>query len=187
MMKGKQRFMVLGIIIMSGFLIMACATPQGAQPVVTPEQAQCIPDWTVNPPSAEDGVYGSGLAKMNQAAMSKTSADQRARQEVVMAIEVKVQAMVKDFMQQSGIGDSGQSLQFAQSVSKGISSHVLHGCKIVKRKVCEDGTWHSLALWPIGNANELKKEINNKAKKEAQNKTTTQSEKQENDKASESE
>lgn len=170
MMKGKQRFMVLGIIIMSGFLIMACATPQGAQPVVTPEQAQCIPDWTVNPPSAEDGVYGSGLAKMNQAAMSKTSADQRARQEVVMAIEVKVQAMVKDFMQQSGIGDSGQSLQFAQSVSKGISSHVLHGCKIVKRKVCEDGTWHSLALWPIGNANELKKEINNKAKKEAQNK-----------------
>ena len=170
MMKGKQRFMVLGIIIMSGFLIMACATPQGAQPVVTPEQAQCIPDWTVNPPSAEDGVYGSGLAKMNQQAMSKTSADQRARQEVVMAIEVKVQAMVKDFMQQSGIVDAGQSLQFAQSVGKGISSHVLQGCKIVKRKVCPDGTWHSLALWPIGNANQLKKEINDKTKKLAQNK-----------------
>jgi len=168
-MKGKQRFLVLGII-MSVFLIMACATTKEPQPAPTPEEAQCIPDWTVNPPSAEDGVYGSGLAKMNQAAMSKTSADQRARQEVVMAIEVKVQAMVKDFMQQSGIGDAGQSLQFAQSVSKGISSHVLHGCKIVKRKVCEDGTWHSLALWPIGNANELKKEINNKAKKAAQNK-----------------
>lgn len=168
-MKGKQRFLVLGII-MSIFLIMACATAEKPQPAPTPEEAQCIPDWTVNPPSAEDGVYGSGLAKMNQAAMSKTSADQRARQEVVMAIEVKVQAMVKDFMQQSGIGDAGQSLQFAQSVSKGISSHVLHGCKIVKRKVCEDGTWHSLALWPIGNANELKKEINNKAKKAAQNK-----------------
>jgi len=166
-MKGKQRFLVLGII-MSVFLIMACATTKEPQPAPTPEEAQCIPDWTVNPPSAEDGVYGSGLAKMNQAAMSKTSADQRARQEVVMAIEVKVQAMVKDFMQQSGIGDAGQSLQFAQSVSKGISSHVLHGCKIVKRKVCEDGTWHSLALWPIGNANELKKEINNKAKKAAQ-------------------
>jgi LPP20 lipoprotein len=169
MMKGKQRFLVLGII-MSVFLIMACATTQKPQPAPTPEEAQCIPDWTVNPPSAEDGVYGSGLAKMNQAAMSKTSADQRARQEVVMAIEVKVQAMVKDFMQQSGIGDAAQSLMFASSVSKGISSQVLHGCKIVKRKVCSDGTWHSLALWPIGNANELKKEINNKAKKEAQNK-----------------
>ena len=170
MMNGKQRILALGIIMMGGLLIMACATPQGAQPVQTPEQAQCIPDWTVNPPSAEDGVYGSGLAKMNQAAMSKTSADQRARQEVVMAIEVKVQAMVKDFMQQSGIGDSAQSLQFAQSVGKGISSQVLQGCKIVKRKVCADGTWHSLALWPIGNANQLKKEINDKTKKLAQNK-----------------
>lgn len=163
MMNGKQRILVLGIIMIGGLLIMACATPQGAQPVMTPEQTQCIPDWTVNPPSAEDGVYGSGIAKMNQQALSKTSADQRARQEVVMAIEVKVQAMVKDFMQQSGIAEASQSLQFAQSVSKGISSHVLNGCKIVKRKVCPDGTWHSLALWPIGEANQLKQEINKKA------------------------
>jgi len=164
MMKGKQRFLVLGIIIISGFLIMACAAQKATQPVMTPEQEQCIPDWTVNPPSAEDGVYGSGLAKMNQPAMSKTTADQRARQEVVQAIEVKVSSMVKDFMQQSGIGDAGQALQFSQSVSKGVSSHVLNGCKILKRKVCPDGTWHSLALWPIANANELKKEIDNKAK-----------------------
>ncbi len=169
MMKGKQRFLVLGIIVMSGLLIMACAKAPMVQPGPTVEETQCIPDWTVNPPSAEDGVYGSGLAKMNQPAMSKTSADQRARQEVVMVIEVKVQAMVKDFMQQSGIGDAAQSLQFAQSVGKGISSHVLNGCKIVKRKVCPDGTWHSLALWPIGNANELKKEIDNQTKKQVKN------------------
>jgi hypothetical protein len=170
MMNGKQRFLVLGIIVMGFFLIMACAqTPKMAEPVMSPEQVQCIPDWTVNPPSAEDGVYGSGLAKMQQAAMSKTTADQRARQEVVQAIEIKVSSMVKDFMQQSGIGDAAQALQFAQSVSKGVSSHVLNGCKIVKRKVCPDGTWHSLALWPIGNANELKKEINDKAKNQIKN------------------
>jgi hypothetical protein len=170
MMNGKQRILTLGIIIMGGLLIMACAAKQVEQPpVMTPEQVQCIPDWTVNPPSAEDGVYGSGLAKMNQQAMSKTTADQRARQDVVQTIEVKVSSMVKDFMQQSGIGDAAQSLQFSQSVSKGISSHVLDGCKIVKRKVCPDGTWHSLALWPIGNANALKKEINDKAKNQIKN------------------
>jgi hypothetical protein len=170
MMKGKQRILVLGIIIMGGFLIMACATtPQGAQPVMTPEQAQCVPDWEVNPPSAEDGIYGSGLAKMQIAAQSKKAADQRARDEVVMAIKVKVSTMMKDFMQQSGIGDSAQALQFSQSVSKGVSSHVLYGCKIIKRKVCPDGTWHSLALWPIGNASELKKEITNQTKKLVKN------------------
>ena len=169
MMKGKQRSLVLGLMIMSGFLIMACATPQAPQPAPTPEQAQCIPDWEVNPPSAEDGLYGSGLAKMQIAAQSKKAADQRARDEVVLAIKVKVSTMIKDFMQQSGIGDSAQSLQFSQSVSKGVSSHVLYGCKIIKRKVCPDGTWHSLALWPIGNSNDLKKEINNQSKKLVKN------------------
>ena len=162
-MKGKKRILILCIVVMGLFIVIACAGKQKSQPAPIVEETQCIPNWTVNPPSAEDGVYGSGLAKMNQPEMAKTTADQRARQEVVMAIEVKVQTMIKDFMQQAGIGDPAQSLQFSQSVSKGISSHVLQGCKILKRKVCPDGTWHSLALWPIASANELKNEINNQA------------------------
>jgi ribosomal protein S20 len=169
MMNGKQRILVLGIIIMGGLLIMACATPQGAQPVATPEQVQCIPEWTLNPPSAEDGVYGSGLAKLIMASQAKQAADHEARNEVAKVIEVKVQSMLKRFMQQSGIGDAGQALQFSQTVSKEITSQVLQGCKIVKRKVCPDGTWHSLALWPIGNANQLKNEINNQAKNQVKN------------------
>jgi predicted nucleic acid-binding Zn-ribbon protein len=35
--------------------------------------------------------------------------------------------------------------------------------------VCPDGTWHSLALWPIGEANQLKKEIDNQSQKVAKN------------------
>jgi hypothetical protein len=169
MKKGKKGILVLGIIIMGGLLIMACATKPGPQPVGPAEQAQCIPEWEVNPPSAEDGLYGSGLAKMQMASLSKKTADQRARDEVVMAIRVKVQTMMKDFMQQSGIGEQAQSLQFSESVSKAIASHVLYGCKIVKRQVCPDGTWHSLALWPIGGEDELKKEINNQTKKLVKN------------------
>ena len=169
MKKGKKGILVLGIIILGGLLIMACATQPGPRPVVPAEQAQCIPEWEVNPPSAEDGLYGSGLAKMQMASLSKKTADQRARDEVVMAIRVKVQTMMKDFMQQSGIGEQAQALQFSESVSKAIASHVLYGCKIVKRKVCPDGTWHSLALWPIGDADGLKKEINNQTKKLVKN------------------
>jgi len=169
MKKGKKGILILGIIILGGLLIVACATQPGPRPVVPAEQAQCIPEWEVNPPSAEDGLYGSGLAKMQMASLSKKTADQRARDEVVMAIRVKVQTMMKDFMQQSGIGEQAQALQFSESVSKAIASHVLYGCKIVKRKVCPDGTWHSLALWPIGDADSLKKEINNQTKKLVKN------------------
>ena len=169
MMNGKKRILVLGIIVMGCFLIMACATQPGPAPAGPAEQAMCIPEWEVNPPSAEDGLYGSGLAKMQMQALSKKTADQRARDEVVMAIRVKVQTMMKDFMQQSGIGEGAQALQFSESVSKAVSSHVLYGCKIVKRKVCPDGTWHSLALWPIGDAEALKKEINAQTKKLVKN------------------
>jgi hypothetical protein len=169
MMNGKKRTLVLGIIIMGCFLIMACATAPEPRPAGPAEQAQCIPEWEKNPPSAEDGIYGSGLAKMQMAALSKKTADQRARDEVVMAIRVKVQTMMKDFMQQSGIGEGAQALQFSESVSKAIASHVLYGCKIVKREVCPDGTWHSLALWPIENAEALKKQIDDQTKKLVKN------------------
>jgi len=170
MMKRKERFLVLGILMICGFMVLSCAAaPQNAKPVMTPEQAQCVPDWEVNPPSAEDGLYGSGLAKMQIAAQSKKAADQRARDEVVLAIRVKVSTMIKDFMQQSGIGDAAQALQFSQSVSKGVASHVLYGCKIIKRKVCPDGTWHSLALFPMDKADQLKKEIASQTKKQVKN------------------
>jgi len=165
----KKGILVSGIIIVGSLLIMACATPSGPHPVSPEGQAQCIPKWVENPPSAEDGVYGSGLAKLQMAALSKQTADQRARNEVVKTIRVKVETMLKEFMQQSGLGEQAQALNFSESVSKHISSDVLSGCKIVKRKVCPDGTWYSLALWPIGNADALKKEINNQAKKMVKN------------------
>jgi LPP20 lipoprotein len=162
-MKTKKGIMAGLAILAVGMLLAACATapPAGPQSV---EQAACIPEWEVNPPSAEDGLYGTGIAKMQDAALSKKTADARARDEVTMAIQTKVETMMKDFMQQAGIGDAGQALQLSMSVSKQISSQVLYGCKVVKRQVCPDGTWHSLALWPMDQAGALKKAINDQTK-----------------------
>jgi ribosomal protein S20 len=144
-------------------MLLGCPKTETVGPASAPESA-CIPEWEVNPPSAEDGLYGSGIAKMQDAALSKKTADARARDEVTMAIQTKVETMMKDFMQQAGIGDAGQALQLSQSVSKQISSQVLYGCKVVKRHVCPDGTWHALALWPMDQAGALKKSINDQTK-----------------------
>jgi len=157
MIRLQKSMMVLAVLASAMLLFAGCAAQQPkSQPA---EQAQCIPEWQINPPSAEDGVYGTGIAKMQMASLSKKTADSRARDEVVQSIQVKVQTMMKDFLQQAGIGEEAQALQFSQSVSKQIASQVLYGCKIVKRKVCPDGTWHSLALWPRNQAAELKNEI----------------------------
>ena len=161
-----QKGMILLAVLLSGMIFFAGCAAQKPKPKPgpPPEQAQCIPGWQVNPPSAEDGIYGTGIAKMQMASLSKKTSDARARDEVVQAIQIKVQTMMKDFLQQAGIGEQAQALQFSQSVSKQISSHVLYGCKIVKRKICPDGTWHSLALWPKNAASELKNEIASQAK-----------------------
>jgi hypothetical protein len=169
MMNTKKGIMAWFVVFAIAMMLAACATtppPAGPQSV---EQAACIPEWTVNPPSAEDGLYGSGIAKMQDAALSKKAADTRARDEVAMAIQVKVETMMKDFMQQAGIGDAGQALQLSQSVSKQISSQVLYGCKVVKRHVCPDGTWHALALWPMDQAGALKKAISDQTKDQVKN------------------
>jgi hypothetical protein len=136
---------------------------------ISKPQVACIPEWQMNPPSTEDGVYGFGAANTQNARLSKKTADSIARDEVVQAIQIKVQTMMKNFMQQAGIGEQVQGLQFSQSVSKQISPYVLYYCKIVKRKVCPNGTWHSLALWPMNKASELKKEIADQTKDLAKN------------------
>jgi hypothetical protein len=165
-----QKGLIVSAMLLSiVWLFAACATPQPKPPKPAQEQAQCVPEWQINPPSAEDGIYGTGLAKMQTASLSKKAADARARDEVALAIEVKVQTMFKDFLQESGIGQGAQALQFVSSVSKQISSNVLNGCKIVKRKVCADGTWHSLALYSSNQADELKNEIANQTKNSIKN------------------
>jgi hypothetical protein len=166
MIKLEKGMIVFAILLSSVLFFAGCAS-QKAKPTAPPpppQPAQCIPEWQVNPPSAEDGIYGAGIAKMQMASLSKKTADARARDEVVQAIQIKVQTMMKDFLQQAGIGEEAQALQFSQSVSKQISSQVLYGCKIVKRKICADGTWHSLALWPMNQSSELKNEIATQAK-----------------------
>jgi len=159
----------LALVVLIGWAPLACQKQVQPGPgVSTVEETKCVPEWVLSPPSAEDGLYGTGLAKMQNPALTKKAADNRARDEVVLAIQGKVQTMMKDFMQETGLGEEGQSLQFAQSVSKAIGSSVMQGCKIVKRKVCPDGTWYSLALWPMGLSETLKKDIAQQTKKQAQ-------------------
>lgn len=170
MKDSKKAFLTLAAIIISGIFLAACASaPQKANTAEAMAKEQCVPEWEVNPPTAEDGVYGSGLAKKHNAALSKKTADARARDDVVQSIQVKVQNLMKDFLQEAGIGNDAQSLEFSSSVSKQVASHVLYGCKIVKRQVCPDGTWHSLALWPSNSAASLKEEIGEKVKDQIKN------------------
>jgi len=58
-----------------------------------------------------------------------------------------VSTMLKNFMQQSGMGQDAEALKFVSNVSKQVSDVSLRGCKIVKREIkIEGSSYHAYSL-----------------------------------------
>ena len=51
-----QRGLIVLTVFLSGMLLFAGCAAQQAKPEQPREQAQCIPEWQINPPSAEGGT-----------------------------------------------------------------------------------------------------------------------------------
>lgn len=106
-----------------------------------------IPEWYLNPPQTEDAFHGVGDAVKMSKSLAKQSAKARAWNEVAIAIEVIVINRLKNFMQESGVGDNAEALEFTESVSEQVVSQALESCTIIKRAVIPEGdSYHAYAL-----------------------------------------
>jgi len=86
------------------------------------------PSWVVNP-QVEGAIAAAGSAKKSAGGMQFTrdAAMANARSEISRVIEVKVNTMMKDFTQVTGVGDDETVDKVTSSVSKQVSSQVLQG------------------------------------------------------------
>ena len=146
---STKKTMKIAFVTTAMFLLAGCSSS--------------IPNWYLNPPSAEDVFFGVGDANRPQKALAKKVATARARDEVANAVEVKVSTMLKDFMQASGIRDNASAVEFNESVSKHVAQVSMKGCVVSKTFIAKDGTIYVLVEYPIGSARE---EAINKAKDE---------------------
>ena len=147
-MKQKQISLIL-LTAFLGLMVSGCGSS--------------APKFFLNPPTAEDAFYGVGTAKKQSQSLAKKTATARARDEIANTVEVKVNNMLKDFMQESGVGENAQALEFTESVSKQVSSIALKGCKIIETDMAKDGTFYVLVRYRLQDAidasvNEAKKE-----------------------------
>lgn len=115
-------------------------------------ESRDIPEWSLNPPFAEGYIYGVGQAKKQNPSLSKKVAAQRARDEIATAVKTKVESMIKDFMQESGVGERAEALEFTQSVSKGVTDATLTGSIIKKTYPAKDGTFFVLVEYSLDEA-----------------------------------
>ena len=111
-----------------------------------------LPEWFLNPPQAEDVYYGVGTAKKQNPSLAKKTATARARDEIAQAVQVEVNTMLKDFMQESGVGNNAQALEFTESVSKQVASVSLSGSIIEKTDIGRDGTIYVLVKYSVDGA-----------------------------------
>jgi len=136
-----RKIVVLFVCALLTLTLVNCA---GKKPMA---KIADVPEWYLNPPQVEDAFYQAGDAVKMSMALAKDAADARARDAIARTIEVKVSNMMKDFMQQSGMGQDAEALEFTSSVSKQVSNVVLKGCKIVKREMkIEGSSYHAFSL-----------------------------------------
>ncbi|MEW5814398.1 MAG: hypothetical protein AB1798_03245 [Spirochaetota bacterium] len=108
-----------------------------------------IPDFYLNPPTADDAVYGVGSAKMAKLDMSRKMALARAREDIAFQIAASIKAAVTDYAQEAGVDDNNQVINFAETVSKQITNTKLTGAKTEKIAVGKDGTIYALVMYPV--------------------------------------
>lgn len=121
-----KRIVLLSVL---SLVVFGCGPKPPAQPEA-PASPPCGKEWVWTPPSAEDAFYGVGNASKATPSLAKQTATHRARVEIAQTCSVEVSSLVKDFMEQSGIGEGAQPLEFSQAVGKSVSTVTLAGSKI---------------------------------------------------------
>ncbi|MCK4579477.1 MAG: LPP20 family lipoprotein [Candidatus Marinimicrobia bacterium] len=146
-----KKTIILASLAIAALTLAGCA---GTKMSGTTEERESrdMPEWALNPPAAEGFIYGVGQAEKQNPSLAKKVAAQRARDEVAAAVKIKVEALVKDFMQESGVGDRAQALEFTQAVSKGVTEATLTGTMIKEAYLAKDGTYFVLVEYSLDEA-----------------------------------
>ncbi|UCH62950.1 MAG: LPP20 family lipoprotein [Fidelibacterota bacterium] len=140
-------------VILGGMLLtLAGCAGKVVSGTTEARESRDVPEWSLERPIAEGIIYGVGQAKKQNPSLAKTVAAQRARDEIAAAVKIKVESLVKDFMQESGVGEQAGALEFTQAVSKGVTDATLNGAMIKETYIAKDGTYFVLVEYSLDEA-----------------------------------
>lgn len=151
---------ILFLIITVAVILFSCASAPEPEPQPKAEEeateqkesktAMDIPDFYLNPPVADEVLYGVGSAKMSSVDMSRKMAIARARDDIAFQINATIKAAVTDYAQEAGADDSEkQIIEFVETISRQIANTTLSGARTMELYPAEDGTIYALVAYPI--------------------------------------
>ncbi len=136
-MVGMRRVWIVGLC--AAWFLGACMSP-GRQ------QRAELPYWYLNPPVADEQIYGVGMADMANLSTGRTAAIARARDDIARQVSVTVESSLTDYAQEAGAGRGPDVLQFVETVSRQITSVTLEGSRAEEEVVADDGTVYALVV-----------------------------------------
>ncbi len=142
-MKKRILLMLLAVVI-TGMFVISCASAPEAKAEKEETKAEDLPDFVLNPPWAEDALFGTGSSKMSDFSLARNAAAAEARAQIATQINAEVKQAVTNYAQESGAGDETQTLTFAESITRQITSEKIQGARIKEVAKTDDG-----AVWVL--------------------------------------
>lgn len=134
-------FLALSLVAMI-FLASCSSEPE------EPPQRRDLPQFFINPPIAEDVLYGLGMAKLSNDSLSRDTAVARARKDIAFQVSARVQSMLTDYAQDSGVDGNSQTITFVESITKQVTDIELRGAVTEEVYPAVDGTWYAMVSFP---------------------------------------
>lgn len=116
----------------------------------TQEQAPPgLPSFYLNPPQADDAIYGVGSAKMSTLDTSRRMAVSRAREDIAFQMNAAIQAAIVDYAQEAGVDGDSQVISFVETISRQVTDTTLQGARTDQVEQGPDGTLYALVSYPL--------------------------------------
>jgi len=128
------------------------------------------PKWVTKPPNDKELIYGLGVAQNNNEARAWQAAENRARQGLALQINSILETMQNDYGRVEG---TSSSADFFQTVTREMSSAVLHGAEVVRRGTGSRNRYYVLVSYK---KTDMRQAVADNARREAAGNTAFQME-----------
>mgnify|MGYP001579020877 CR=1 FL=1 len=156
-----QRFSSISVIVVLICMVGLLGCGGGKKPVepALPEESTNlpgIPAWWSSVADDPNYLLANTTSSSKDLQMAINKAAQEGRVQIAQQVQTKVSGLMKQFMEDTGVGEDSEILAQSENVSKSIVSESLSGSKINKQEIKEEGTLYRAYIqmnMPIGEAN----------------------------------
>ncbi len=148
------------VVMLACLIVIGCAGPRSGSTEVTKSDT---PEWWFNPATSETHYYAFGQAKKQNPSLAQKTATERARADISSQVKSSVTSEIRDWMQESGVGETAQAQEFSENTTIATSDNVMQGATPDKYDKAKDGTVYIRVSYP---KEAVEKAIFNAAKRE---------------------